>query len=118
MSNITVCGNVGREPELRFTQGGKAVTNFPLAIYTGKDQAPQWLDVTVWEEQAEEVCESVSKGDRVIVAGRFIEPATWEKDGVTLTRPRMVADDVGLSMRWVRTRPVTAPDRSDEEPFA
>ena len=69
-NNITVVGNITRDPELRFTPGGAAVANFGLA-WNRKDQngedVASFFDVTCWRSLAENVAESLTKGARVIV---------------------------------------------------
>ncbi|MFD9150336.1 single-stranded DNA-binding protein, partial [Streptomyces diastaticus] len=73
---ITVVGNVVADPELRFTPSGAAVANFRVASTprTFDRQTNEWTDgdtlflsVSVWRQQAENVAESIKRGDRVIV---------------------------------------------------
>jgi len=98
----TVDGNVGSDPELRYTQGGKAVCNFSLGSSTkvGNERQTTWVDVTCWEECAEVVAEQVRKGMRVIVTGRLLVEEFSRKDGSKGQKLKMVADDVGASMRF------------------
>ena len=70
-NTLTVVGNVGDDPELRFTNSGTALAKFSLAVYAGKDKDSAWFDVTVWGQLAENVAESVTKGQRVMVLGRL-----------------------------------------------
>ncbi len=111
MSNgntVTIVGNVVREPELRFTNQGVASASFSVAV-NRRWQAPQsqeweeatsFFDVTCWRELAENVSESLERGSRVLVTGR-LEQRTWETpEGEKRSRISIVADEVGLSLRW------------------
>lgn len=110
MSNdntVTLCGNVTRDPELRFTPTGVAVANLGIAINTKRKEGDQWVDgdpqyydVTVWRELAENVAASVTKGMRIIVFGR-LDFRTWETDdGQTRTKVEIVAESIGPDLRW------------------
>src|SRR5699024_845880 len=77
-TKITVVGNVGSDPEIKFLPSGQAVTTFSLAdtLKRKNEQTGQWEDanttwyrVSVWEKAAENVMESLRKGDRAIVSG-------------------------------------------------
>jgi len=76
--NIILIGNVGKEPELRFTPKGKAVCNFSLAtnekFWTGDEESKDittWWRVTCWGKTAETVHEYVKKGAKVLVECRI-----------------------------------------------
>lgn len=110
-NNTTVVGNVTRDPELRFTPSGLAVSSFGLAYNDRKfnketqeyDEKVSFFDVTCWQDLAENVGESVQKGDRVIVTGR-LEQRSWEtQDGDKRSKVEIVADEVGPSLRWAST---------------
>ncbi len=99
-NTLTVVGNVGDDPELRFTSSGTALAKFSLAVYAGKDKDSAWFDVTVWGQLAENVAESVTKGQRVMVLGR-LEQQRWETpQGDKRSKVAIVADDVGPSLQW------------------
>lgn len=101
-TTVTLAGNLTRDPELRFTPGGQAVCNFGIAINRGKDKPGEFFDVTVWEEQAETVSESLAKGDRVVIVGR-LQQRSWETDaGDKRSKVEVVAYEVGPSLRWAR----------------
>ena len=113
---ITISGNLTREPELRFTQGGTALCKFGLAWNPPRknedgqwvDQDPHFFDVTCWGELAEHVAQ-LSKGTRVNVVGN-LEYQRWEKDGETRSKVEIRADEVGPSLRWA-TADVTRAER-------
>jgi len=107
-NNVTITGNAGREPELRFTPSGQAVANFGVAVsrrwqnrQTNEwEEATSWIDVTCWAQLAENVAESVGRGTRVTVTGR-LDQRSWETDnGDKRSKVEIVADDVAISLRW------------------
>lgn len=129
MNTITISGNVGRDPELKYSASGTAVVKFSVADTTGKDDNKKtvWHDVVVFKEQAEHVAASVKKGSRVIVTGRLDKSEYTGKDGAKKQRVEVIADDVSISLRWsahgddtnVNTVKdlLNATDVDDEEPF-
>lgn len=123
MNTITVIGNVGKDPELRFTQGGKAVAKFTVATTRGKDEKKEttWHNVVVFDEQAENVCEQVKKGSRVLVQGRLSKDDYKDKDGNQRQSVEIVADDVCLSLRWKAkdavARIASTFNATEEDPF-
>jgi single-strand DNA-binding protein len=100
--NITAVGNVGRDPELRYTASGVAVCDFSLAVnksYTKADgervERTVWLKVTCWRQLAEIVSQYVKKGRQVMVIGSLIEADSYEgRDGNTRTSLNLTADNV------------------------
>ena len=68
MSEITIAGNLGQEPELRYAQSGKANVRLSVAVTTGRDDTKQthWFEVKCWATLAARMSE-LSKGTRVIV---------------------------------------------------
>lgn len=81
MLNAVVIGNLGRDAELRATQGGKAVCNFSVAAKVEKKDAPPvWIRCALWGARAEKVAQYLTKGKRVAVNGAL---ATREHDGKT-----------------------------------
>ena len=108
MSNsTTITGNLTREPEIRYTQEGQATTHSAWpSTGAGRTATQEWqestsfFDVVCWRDLAENVALSLSKGMRVIVSGRF-EQRSWEtEDGEHRSKVEIVADEVGLSLRF------------------
>lgn len=113
MSNsITIAGNIGQQPELRITASGMAVVDFTVATTHGKDEKKKtsWFNVVCFGKTAENVAASVNKGDSVIVMGRMEQDEYTKKDGTKGKSTRLVADEVGASMRW----DVWVKDRSEQ----
>ncbi len=91
---IIVVGNLGKEPEMRYTPSGQAVTNFSIAssrqYSTSSGQAVKetiWFRISVWGKQAESCNQYLHKGSRVLVEGRLSpdpetgSPRVWESNG-------------------------------------
>ena len=123
MNTITVIGNVGKDPVVRFTGQEKAVTTFSVATSTGKDDNKRtvWHDVVCFDEQAERVADEIVKGTRVVVVGRLNKESYEGKDGQQRTKVEIVADDVAVSMRWRNSSSPSSSARAsivdDEQPF-
>jgi single-strand DNA-binding protein len=106
---ITIIGNVTKDPSLRYTGSGAPVCSFSVAVNERrKNQATgQWEDgdttffeVSCFDSLAENVAESIPKGTRVVVSGRF-RTRKWEgRDGTDRLSVEVVADEVGPSLRW------------------
>jgi single-strand DNA-binding protein len=133
MNNVTIHGTVGKEPELRFSQGGNAVLNFTVADNYGKDDKKKttWWDIIVFGKLAENVANTINKGTSILVSGRLEQEDYTKKDGTKGTSRKLIADEVGASCRWNawvadQTEKVIAqtgfigqpmPTLADEEPF-
>ena len=84
LCKVIVVGNLGRDPEKRYTQDGRAVTRFSVAATTRRKERDgewadhtEWFNVTVFSRQAETLAERLTKGARVYVEGR-LESRTYE----------------------------------------
>lgn len=127
MNTITVIGNVGKDPEIRYTSAGKAVVTFGVADTKGKDdqKETQWHNVVCFDQQAENVAAQVTKGSRVIVIGRLNKVSFVGKDGTKKEKVEIVADEVCLSIRFGNRENNIKPavqaeifrNLEDEEPF-
>ena len=146
-SQVTVTGNITREPELRFTPTGQPKANFGVAVNRRwqNRQSNEWeestsfFNIVCWGSLAENVAESLPKGARVVVTGR-LEQRSWETDkNEKRSIVEIIADEIGPSLRWATAevkrndrrgpseavpagvasgRPVSnEPSGFDEEPF-
>ena len=100
LNKVLVMGNLTRDPQLRYTPNGAAVTNFGLAINRRYRQGEEWrdevtfIDVVVWARMAELVSEYLSKGSLAVVEGR-LQFRTWETpEGNKRSKHEVVADNV------------------------
>jgi single-strand DNA-binding protein len=109
MSKITVVGNMVDDPELRFTPSGAAVSTFRMAENRRKfnkatneyeDAGTTFYRVTAWRGLAENVAESLSKGQRVIVAGEFHSEEFDRRDGSKGLGLEINADSVGPDLSY------------------
>ena len=116
-SKVMFIGNLGRDPEMRYTPNGRAVTEFSVAVthrgrdpQTGEwaDQGTDWYRVSIWGDRAERAAEEFHKGNRVFVEGRFKTREYEAKDGQKRVSLEVTADNV-ISM--------ARPPRDDEGSF-
>lgn len=119
MNQITVTGNVGQDPKLTYTSSGMAICKFSVGDTTGKDDKKKtvWHDITVFNEQAENVAAAVTVGARVIVVGRLSKDTYEAKDGTKRVSVEVIADEVGTSHRWANDRTVRNRPADDEDAF-
>ncbi len=107
-NNITIIGNLTRDPELRFTPGGAAVTDIGVAWNESRrnkdtqewESIPSYFDITCWFDLAENVAATLRKGDRVIVTGNLKWDSWQNADGETRSKVKVIADDVAPSLRF------------------
>jgi single-strand DNA-binding protein len=94
-NQVAIAGNLTRDPVLRYTQAGKAVADFGLAINEkyGETESTVYVDVTCWGRTAELVTEYLTKGSSALVAGR-LSFDSWEKDGVKRSKLFVTAERV------------------------
>ncbi len=100
LNKITVIGNVGKEPEMRFTPAGKPVTSFSVATSNryqkeGEWQSEtQWFNVVAWNRLAETCNQFIEKGKQVYVEGR-LQMREWEgKEGERRYSLEIIANTV------------------------
>jgi single-strand DNA-binding protein len=110
---ITVVGNLTGDPELRFTPSGAAVANFTVASTPRafdrqsnewKDQETLFMRCSVWREAAENIAESLQRGNRVIVTGRLKSRSYETKEGEKRTVMELEVDEVGPSLRYATAK--------------
>jgi single-strand DNA-binding protein len=101
VNKVILIGNLGRDPEMRYTQGGTAVATLNIAttrVYTNKSndrvEETEWHRVTVWSKQAESCNQYLSKGRQVYIEGRLQTRSYDDKDGVKKYSTEVVADQV------------------------
>lgn len=101
LNKVMIIGNVGTDPEMRFTANGSAVTTFRIAAsrnYTSADgerrEETEWFNVVTWNKLAETCSQYLQKGRRAYVEGR-LQTRSWEaQDGQRRYRTEVVANTV------------------------
>lgn len=111
MNNITIVGNLTHDPEVRFGTTGKARATFTVAINEkrGEEEVAHFIRCTAFGELAENIGESLRRGHRVIVTGRF---DTYQgndlllADGSTkrITYTGLIVSSAGPDLLWARAR--------------
>ena|SRR2546423_11483680 len=106
---MTLVGNLTDEPEVRFTSNGTAVANFTIASTSRvfDKEADEWRDgdtlflrCTVWQQSAENLADSLTKGTRVIVSGRLRQRSFETREGEKRTSVELVVGEIGVSLRY------------------
>jgi len=107
-ATVGLVGKLGSDPELRFSQNGKAYARAKLAVETPivpgdwkGEKRSDWYDIVCFGATAEHLAESLRKGDRAVVVGRA-EVEEWTgKDGAQHTTSKIIADGLGPDLRFV-----------------
>jgi single-strand DNA-binding protein len=110
INRVVLTGNLTRDPELRYTTGGRGVASFGLAVNRRYQQNGEWqeqvsfFNVVCWADLGENVAATLTKGTRTIVTGR-LEQRSWEtQDGEKRTVVEVIADECGPSLRWAQAQ--------------
>ena len=101
LNKVMIIGNIGSDPEMRFTPNGNPVTSFRVAtnrVYTTADgerkEETEWFTVVAWSRLAEQCNQFLTKGQRIYAEGR-LRTHTWEgQDGQRHHRSEIVANRV------------------------
>lgn len=99
INRVVLVGRLTRDPEMKYTQSGIAVTRFTLACdrpFTGQDgkKEADFIDCVVWRKQAENVAQYLKKGNMAGVDGRLQISSYEGQDGQRRYRAEVVADSV------------------------
>ncbi len=117
-STVTITGTLTRDPELRFTQGGRGVATIGVAVNYRYQRNNEWVEeasffnVTAWGTLGENAAASLTKGMRVIVTGRLQQRSYDTQQGEKRSVVEIIADEIGPSLRWA-TAQVEKTQRSD-----
>jgi single-strand DNA-binding protein len=142
LNKVMIIGNLGRDPELRYTQRGTPVCNFTVAVnrpgrtdengQRGEDET-EWFAVVAWDKLAETCSQYLTKGRKVYVEGR-LQTRSWEgQDGQKRSRTEVLAqqmtmlgsrapagagsEPVAAGARNGRAAGAAATDEDDDLPF-
>jgi single-strand DNA-binding protein len=119
-NSVTLVGNLTRDPELRFTQGGRPLASFGLAVNRRYQVNGEWqeqtsfFNVVAWGQLGENAAASLNKGARIMVAGRLEQRSYETQDGEKRSVVEVNADEIGPSLRWA-TAQVERTDRRTAE---
>lgn len=104
-ATVTFVGNVGADPELRFTSNGDSVASFPVGVTPRTKQGDDWVDqdtmwfrVSAWKYDAEATVEHVTKGARVKITGRLKASIYEAKDGSSRLSLDVTSDPNGVTL--------------------
>ena len=117
-NTVTLVGNVTRDPELRYTTGGRGVASFGMAVNRRYQVNGEWqeqtsfFNVVAWGTLGENAAASLTKGMRVIVTGRLQQRSYETQGGEKRSVVEIIADEIGPSLRWA-TAQVEKTQRSD-----
>jgi single-strand DNA-binding protein len=101
VNRVILIGNLGRDPETRYTQSGSAVTNFSLATtdtWTKDGQTQErteWHNISTFNRLAEIAGEYLRKGSKVFIEGS-LRTSTWEKEGQTRYKTEVLAKEIQM----------------------
>ena len=115
INKVILVGNLGQDPEVKYTAGGAAVTTLSLATSeswkdkdTGSDQEKtEWHRVVRWRRLAEIAGEYLKKGSKVYIEGQ-LQTRKWEQDGQT----RYTTEVIGRDMQFLDSRGSSSSDSS------
>lgn len=117
INNVTLVGRLTRDPEMKYTQSGIAVTRFTLACerpFTGQEgkREADFIDCVVWRKQAENVAQYLKKGALAGVEGRLQISSYDDKDGNKRYRAEVVAN----SVRFLESKKDNSSSPQDNKP--
>jgi single-strand DNA-binding protein len=117
-NTVTLVGNLTRDPELRYTTGGRGVASFGLAVNRRYQVNGEWqeqtsfFNVVAWAQLGENAAATLTKGSRAIVTGRLEQREYETQSGEKRNVVEIIADEIGPSLRWA-TAQVERTTRSD-----
>lgn len=109
-NNVTLVGNLTRDPELRYTQSGRGVASFGLAVNRRYQQNGEWqeqtsfFNVVAWGDLGENAAASLNKGHRIVVTGRLQQREYETREGEKRNTVEVIADELGPSLRWAQAQ--------------
>lgn len=109
-NTVTLVGNITRDPELRYTTGGRGVASFGLAVNRRYQVNGEWqeqtsfVNVVAWGTLGENAAASLNKGARVVVFGRLEQRSYETQEGEKRNVFEVIADDLGPSLRWAQAQ--------------
>ena len=98
VNNCMFIGRLGRDPETRYTQSGKAVASFSLACSEkrGGEESTEWVNIVAWDKLAEIAGQYLTKGSLVFISGRMQTRKWQDKEGGTRYTTEIVAREMQM----------------------
>lgn len=102
LNRIFLIGNLGRDPEMNYTEKGTAITKFSLAVTRVQrnkesgDKETDWFNIVAWEKLAETCNNYLHKGSKVFIEGRIQSHKYTDKSGVERTGWDVIATDMRM----------------------
>jgi single-strand DNA-binding protein len=127
---VTLTGRLTADPELRFTAKGDAVLNLRVVTSGRKKTDDGWVDVdttfwtvSAWRQMAENVANSIQKGDAVVVVGKVKSRQYDDKEGNKRTAWEVAADHIAADLKWTtvnmqRVERSTVAAKQQDDPWA
>jgi len=109
-NTVTLTGNLTKDPELRYTTGGRGVASFGLAVNRRYQVNGEWqeqvsfFNVVAWADLGENAAASLHKGNRIVVTGRLEQRSYETREGEKRSVTEVIADDLGPSLRWAQAQ--------------
>lgn len=103
LNKIMLIGNLGRDPEMNYTQNGTALTKFSLAVSRSyktssgeKRDETEWFNIVAWDKLAETCNQYLHKGVKVYIEGRLTQRKYTDKEGNQRTAVDVIANDMQI----------------------
>lgn len=123
-AQVTIVGNLTKDPELRFTPSGDAVANLSIAVNERIKVGDEWKDgeasfyeIKAWRKLGEQVAESLTKGQRVIVVGKMRIEKYETKTGELRQTTVINAEEIGESIRFRNSEPIPRMTSREPDPW-
>jgi len=106
LAKVTLIGNLGQDPELKYTPQSNAVCNFSVAVNSREKEGEEWVDkttwyrITLWNKMAENASKYLEKGSQVYIEGRLRLSEWTDRDGAL----RNTLEVTGTEMQFIGSR--------------
>jgi len=121
INRVILTGNIGKEIDLKYTQSGKAVANFSLAVTDSFDrEKTNWINIVVWNKTAESCASYLSKGSKIGIDGRIQVRDYENQEGKKVYVTEVVADRVEFldSKKSGESKPQEKPQGGQDKAWA
>jgi single-strand DNA-binding protein len=116
LNSVQIIGNLGADPDLKYTNSGKAVVSASVGVTTYPETDTEWFKVEAWEKQAEAIAKA-GKGTRMYFQGRLKTEKWTGKDGQERSRMKLVVRDFLFLDSRQQAQAQVQDDADDNVPF-